>query len=575
MFTGYLSGHIEDLPNNVLLDKGKTGCGATTLALKNNVNYVIAVPFVSLIENKLSQNEGVIGVYGESMRNKSKLINYLKKPRDVYKLIVTYDNICTVIEYIEKYNSLENFKLLIDEYHLLFNQYAFREEAVQKVLQNYTKFKNYCFMTATPLEDEFLLEEIKHLPKEVYEWEDVREVTVKSIKCEKDLTPTVQNLVSQHLDGTISGNAYIFVNSIAFINKLIRNLNLTVNNTRVICSKQAKRLRLPISTLKSDPSEVRKINLLTSTAFEGSDIYDSEGRIYIVSDSSMSHTLTDISTSFQQIAGRIRDTKYWETITHIYTTTRYGDYRTYTEFKEASEQLKEESKIISVEYNTLSELARQKMETTSLYLSRKEGKFYLDGNKVQLDLHNFKITQVLYKLRINVKKELEEYNYNVEEVKEPEPIILNLSLLPGTFKECIRQLREVYIPNTESITYEEEIVHHTFYKYPWLQYIIDTYGYGIITKQNYVISKLKPLYEITQSKTDINKEIYKAFKEGQFLPSKELKGRLVRVYEKTHINKTPTVKDLDLYFITKHTNKWIQGKSVKGYLLVKSLKGVK
>lgn len=572
MFTGYLSEQIEDLPNNVLLDKGKTGCGATTIALTNSVNYVIAVPFVSLIENKLDQHEGVIGVYGESVRNKNKLINYLKKPRDVYKLIVTYDNICTVIEYIEKYNSLENFKLLIDEYHLLFNQYAFREEAVQKVLQNYTKFKNYCFMTATPLEDEFLLEEIKHLPKEVYEWEDVREVTVKSIKCEKDLTPTVQNLVSQHLDGTISGNAYIFVNSISFINKLIRNLSLNTTNTRVICSKQAKRMKLPISNLQS---EVRKINLLTSTAFEGSDIYDTHGRIYIVSDSSMSHTLTDISTSFQQIAGRIRNTKYWDTITHIYTTTRYGDYRTYDEFKIASNQLKDESAQISVEYNTLSDLARGKMQTTSLYLSLKDTKFFLDHNKVRLDLHNFKITQVLYKLRVNVNKELEKFNYSVEEVKEPEPIILNLSLLPGTFKECIRQLREVYIPNTESITYEEEIVHHTFYKYPWLQYIIDTYGYEIITKQNYVISKLKPLYEITQSKTDINKEIYKAFKEGQFLLSKDIKDRLFRIYEKLNIAKTPMPKDLEKYFLIKHTNKRIQGNSVKGYLLLKSLKGVK
>ena len=39
---GFLN--LEDLPHNCLFNKVVTGCGATTIALQNSENYVIAVP---------------------------------------------------------------------------------------------------------------------------------------------------------------------------------------------------------------------------------------------------------------------------------------------------------------------------------------------------------------------------------------------------------------------------------------------------------------------------------------------------------------------------------------------------
>ena len=43
---------LEDLPHNCIFNKVVTGCGGTTIALKNGENYVIAVPTTELIENK-------------------------------------------------------------------------------------------------------------------------------------------------------------------------------------------------------------------------------------------------------------------------------------------------------------------------------------------------------------------------------------------------------------------------------------------------------------------------------------------------------------------------------------------
>ena len=43
---------MEDLPVNCLLNKGVTGCGGTTVAIRSKHPYVIAMPFNSLIMDK-------------------------------------------------------------------------------------------------------------------------------------------------------------------------------------------------------------------------------------------------------------------------------------------------------------------------------------------------------------------------------------------------------------------------------------------------------------------------------------------------------------------------------------------
>lgn len=67
------------------------------------------------------------------------------------------------------------------------------------------------------------------------------------------------------------------------------------------------------------------------------DIYDKQGKIYVVSDGTARHHLLDVSTTIRQIAGRIRDTRYKE-ITHIFSTVRYAEGITYPQFKAATEK---------------------------------------------------------------------------------------------------------------------------------------------------------------------------------------------------------------------------------------------
>ncbi|KAA6304121.1 hypothetical protein EZS27_044236, partial [termite gut metagenome] len=80
------------------------------------------------------------------------------------KIAVTYDSLERLITLllesgIDVYN---DYYLLVDEYHILFNSYACRNNAVKKVLKHSQKFKEVTYMTATPIEEEFMLKELKH-----------------------------------------------------------------------------------------------------------------------------------------------------------------------------------------------------------------------------------------------------------------------------------------------------------------------------------------------------------------------------------------------------------------------------
>jgi len=61
-------------------------------------------------------------------------------------------------------NPYKKFFLLIDEYHILFNQYVFRDKAVRTLLEIAPKFIEKTYMSATSLKDENILEELMYMP---------------------------------------------------------------------------------------------------------------------------------------------------------------------------------------------------------------------------------------------------------------------------------------------------------------------------------------------------------------------------------------------------------------------------
>jgi hypothetical protein len=411
------------LPPRCIFDKGKTGCGGTYIALTNAFNYVIAVPFVSLIINKLHWHEGVCGVHGKVMDSEIK--EYCEN-HEVKKFLVTYDSLERLMAFIDP----SEYKLLVDEYHILFTHYGsadkpFRKDAVQKVLKNYKQFSDYCFMSATPLEPEFVLEELKELDLITAIWPNIKPVDVLSVQCAKVLD-TTSVIIQKYLSGGETGNAYFFINSLRAINKLIKNNGLNAENTRIIYSESNDReLDIPRGDINALP---KKINLLTSAAFEGSDIFDDEGRTYIISDQNHPNSLVDISTSFMQICGRIRNSSHpnSNTVVHLHGITRYSSAQAYEDYKTACEKDIEEARQDESLLNQVSEATRNTLELkrNSGYLTKTpEGLFVYDANLVKVDLYHFKLTRILYDSEFKLNEAYSQHGFIVKHIVSDEEFV--------------------------------------------------------------------------------------------------------------------------------------------------------
>ena len=265
---------MEDFPENCIFNKVKTGCGATTIALTNDENYIIAVPTTELVINKCyppkdkngkditwkrSQiqagvsptNDRLFGLYGSFNKTvQAKLRKFLDKD-GVKKIICTYDKVDKLIPVI---NPLE-FKILVDEYHNLLKQYGFRTMVINQIIENFKCFKSHCFLTATPIPELFKPKVFAEMTEYVADWKTVDKITIYPYPC-KSSSSTAAKIIRHYkdngyfvLDGIKSEEAYFFVNSVREIKEILEEaLNnytgtiLYVSHDRYFINSTASRI---------------------------------------------------------------------------------------------------------------------------------------------------------------------------------------------------------------------------------------------------------------------------------------------------------------------------------------------
>lgn len=201
---GFLN--LDDLPHNCIFNKVVTGCGATTIALNNKENYIIAVPTTELIINKTDLKEAgsngkIFGVFGYFCNCKAKLDEYLKTD-GIKKIMVTYDSLPKVVGMIEP----SNYRLLVDEYHQLLKAYGFRDKAINGVLKEFRKFKSFCFMSATPIEESFIPDSLVDVDEIIAEWDNTDTLVVNLQKTNKPYSYVVNIINNFMKDGYLNCN---------------------------------------------------------------------------------------------------------------------------------------------------------------------------------------------------------------------------------------------------------------------------------------------------------------------------------------------------------------------------------
>ena len=543
------------LPSKVLINKGKVGCGGTTVALTDNRDTIVCVPFVNLIKNKCKQNKEVLGVYSGVTVDK---INEYVETHKIKKIMCTYDQLprlASVVGY--------NYFLLVDELHLLFLQYIFRDTAIRGVLNEYKNFKDWAFLTATPIESEFMLDELKDIPVYNIEWESKREITVEAVKCDS-VKSTIASIIEKFLNNEIEGNAHIFVNSVKFIAAMIKYFDFEETQCRAIWSKNNKEYKnycagIPNSDTLSKP---KKINFYTSTCFEGCDLYDEDGKIFIVSDSSKAQTLLDISTSIRQIAGRIRNTKY-DKIYHLFSNTRYNTDLSYEEFKEYALNEAEEAKKYASRINSDAELLKGTKSSEYVYLYKNENGFEFDKNLILIDIFNYKNNNT-YSLSVNMLNEYAKNNIKVNLTSDDKKIKIASKSI--TWKEYVKRYCELkkseYYMGDELELIEE--------KYPFIKAAYELFGDTLVDMR--IDNVKRAVIAKDDKKNQSEKIIYllrtcDGFKEGTFTTGKKIKEILQTIYDKAGFDKKATISDFRNYAELKPITKRIEGEVVKGYII--------
>lgn len=413
----YLSEFVPLLPSNVIVNKGLCGVGATTCEIRSKRNSIILCPTKNLVESK-ALSENIFGVTGDV---EDKEIMLYCAINDTKKIIATYDALPRLINLVP---DIFTYFLLIDEYHVLFTSYHYRRKAVRFVLKNYELFSDYCFMTATPLDNFQVLEEIKHLPIIEYKWSNASKVKI-TIENGNALQKNLHSYIATSYN--YDYNLHIFVNSIEFIRSIVKNYKL--KDYRTVCSESSKEKaeKYNLNFARAyDP--IAKVNFYTAASFEGVDLFDENGFTIIVADAKKENTLMDISTLMYQICGRIRNSKYNNQVLLLLDTRKYR-YTKWASFKEFKEE---------ADYNELIGLEKERVfaeesplyqkgelesyneeKDLKYYLITEENNLLLDKNLKNVDLENYNLIEQIYKSNISVLTEVQHSNlFEVEALVE-------------------------------------------------------------------------------------------------------------------------------------------------------------
>lgn len=274
----------------------------------------------------------------------------------------------------------------------------------------------------------------------------------------------------------------------------------------------------------------------------------------------------DISTSFIQICGRIRNSRYKEEITHIYATSYYKDFPTLEEFKEFTAENIAKAESHAKWLNEAPEDIRQEgygfvSHLGKPYIRVKDGKIIVDQNMANYDIVNYKIVHGIYRSQLNVQKELEKHGMNVigRDCK-----IRELPDLLGTDKVSFKELFERYCTLMENnyITFsfeKEDIVTRK----PLIKQAYETIGADEVRRLKYHQGNIKREI-IKRGPNKYAEKIARMLELPLYEPisKKKIKKKIQQIYDDLGLNVKAKATDLNRWYNTQEVLRLEGGKNI-------------
>ena len=588
---GYLN--LTDLPSNCIFNKVITGCGGTTIALFNNENYVIAVPTTELITNKTALVEGgltsitspdgkeqkVFGLFGSfSYALKKELKEYLATS-GIKKIMCTYDKVDTLTKMLNP----ADYKLLVDEYHVLLKAYSYRSRAINGLLFNFRSYKSCCFLSATPIDADFKPSILEGIEDVRADWGDnVDTLFVKLEQTNKPYLKAAHIIEAYKKDGyvTVNGDmksteAFFFINSVSDIAAILSHCNLKDGEVKIVCADtEANRKKLAGYTISNSRAANKKFTFITSKSFEGADYYSEDALCYVVSNSSNKNTLLDISTDIYQIAGRIRTATnpFRNLIIHIFNSAgqrRIEDIE-YSELLErVNKELKGTKLIVDfVNQNPEAKEGASKSFNQEYVYTDEDGLYRVNDMVTKLELYTFRLEQSIYKNGIALRKAYEGTGATTTDIDYTKINETMEKAKKISFKDAFIRYAELN-SNKFQLGIDSEL-EYLVNAQPLIVDAFNKLGTDRVKKLRYIKKDIEKALCATEDTknldTKIAKILYSSLQLG-FNSSASIKNSIKEAYELVGVTDKAKATDIVKWFNADEKMIRLDGKPTKGYIL--------
>lgn len=577
----------EGLPHGIV-NKKLTDVGGTFATLNAKCNYIIVCPFQDLVNSIMNDKNSPYEVFGKykGTGNVTSFKEYIKRTEFI-KIAVTYDSFPAIINMVEKHSDINTFKVLIDEYHLILEDLGFRESAINKLIINIKKFKHYTFMSATPMKEQFIPKFISDLPYTEIDWGIMKNIFPTRLKTQ-NVYRTTSKLIKEFLEKglylTVGDKnikveeLYIFLNSVQGIKLICDTLKLDQDLVKIVCAGKIRNSQLLENyNINKVTDENKPINFFTKKGFQGCNLFTNNGLIIVVSDANKNQTLVDIETTMFQINGRLRTNSEYcnifkDRIWHIYSTKKIDVLKSEEELEFQVNSIKNETLTLINIYNRLTDdyerqvyLKRNDIENLMCYVENNE---YVYSELKELYLkYNSKLKNHVYRNGLSIKEEYTRLGIDpgVEYVYNSDEIILS-KMNTVSFKELLKQYILLRNENTNKElieSYEEEF--QIFKK------AYDILGSGKLATLDYSETKINKALKEVEILDIAFKKLFLKINPG-FISSSDLKIKISDIYKELKIDKTAKASDIETsnLFEVKKINKKINGKTVRGYEIIKN-----
>jgi len=676
---------IEDFPH--ILDKQVPGCGYTEYCIRNDQNIILCSPRKILLKNKAKQHPGEVflvrylldepevdidisklskidGNFRQNInitsnirfykkefklreqekKNREKLAEQLKQEHEElrqgilnycqerkmgnkpYKILVTYDSFRKVKALLKDLGILEEFHIVVDEFQSIFTDSYFKSETENEFLTQLRDLKKVCYVSATPIMENYLdqIDEFKNLPYYEFDWisEDPSRLIrpVIDIHTLQSITSVASDIISSYRKGkgvcelsydpetgeqkyVQSKEAVFYVNSVENIIRIIRNTNLQPEEVNILCAdteNNRKRIQMKLGkdfTIGEVPlrAEPRKMfTFCTRTVYLGADFYSDNARSFVFSDANINTLTVDIRLDLPQILGRQRlASNPWKNKITVYVNPLFKNNEVpKDEFNRVLKEKKDYTNSILMACENIN-LEEQKKNFTKVMKKLCEySKYkycYVSADKLispndtksvdfELKFNNlvflsekraFEIQQSDYKNMFYVKNALNtafKSGLQFSEVERiSEEILSQVNKLPR-FYEMMKYVCERLVKESPEV---RERVLDQVPRYVRTFYLTVGPERCKALSYNYgrIYNEFNNMILVDQAKVD--DMILASFKVGDFYDGKEIKKILLEIYNKANLKKTPKINDLeDTFIILRTTITKDDGSHVQGYKII-------